>query len=174
MTDFQRGSVYNAEIFVRLTLDGLAKQETRTVDFYRSTLVIPDERKFGDIAGVQRYVDAVLDLNWVRATWPQDAIRRINVRPRRGNAFAHYERLGSVLAVPPHKQGISWAMREIVILHEVAHHLAPYGEHHGPAFAGILLRLVTEIIGPEVGLLLTDSYAMHEVKVSRNQVLENA
>lgn len=163
MTDFQRGSLYHAEQFVRRTLEGLAVQEARTVDFYGSTLVIPDERKFGDIAGVQRYVDAVLDLNWVRATWPQHAIRRINVRARRGNRFAEYQRLGSVLSVPPHKEGISWAMRELVILHEAAHHLDPSGVHHGPVFAGIFLRLVTEIIGPEVGLLLTDAFASNGV-----------
>jgi putative metallohydrolase (TIGR04338 family) len=174
MTDFQRGSVYNAERFVRRTLDCLTEQDTRTVDFYGSTLVIPDERKFGDLASVQRYVDAVLELNWVRDTWPQHAIRRINVCARRGNRFTEYSPLGSVMSVPLHKQGISWAMRELVILHEMAHHLAPRDNHHGPVFAGACLLLVTEIIGPEVGLLLTDAYAMHEVKVARNQSRENA
>ena len=47
-------------------------------------------------------------------------------------------------------------MRELVVLHELAHHLEPdpAAAAHGPAFVHRYAHLVTEVIGPEVGLLL--------------------
>lgn len=158
-SDFQRQRVYDAEDMLRVTLD--RQHVAPTVDFYGSTLVLPMERKFGDLDGVQRYVEAILDLNWVKATWPTRAKYPVRVRPRRGARFAHYQ-LGTI-AVPPHKIGGKWAMREFVILHELAHHLA-IGDQHGPLFVSVFQRLVSEIIGPEAGLLLMDSYAKHGVK----------
>jgi putative metallohydrolase (TIGR04338 family) len=162
--DTQKQKVYDAEYLVRDILTSMDTTDVRTFDFYGSSLVVPIERKFGDLEGVQRYVNAVLALNWVRDTW-EHATLPITVRARKGVRFAQYFPLVSVMAVPPHKRGNSWAMREIIILHETAHHLAPRGEHHGPEFTGIFLRLVTEIIGQEVGLLLTDAYQNSGVKV---------
>lgn len=161
--DMQVSKVYDAEIFVRDVLESLAKTDARTFDFYGSNLIVPAERKFGDLDGVQRYVDAVLALNWVRADYAR-AERPISVRARRGSRFAHYEPWGAVIAVPPHVNGTSWAMRESVIIHEVAHHLTRSAQSHGPEFAQTMLHLVTELIGPEVGLLLTDSYTRHGVR----------
>jgi putative metallohydrolase (TIGR04338 family) len=161
--DMQVSKVYDAERFVRRILESLASTDVRTFDFYGSSLLIPAERKFGDIAGVQRYVDAVLALNWVKADYSR-AERPISVRARRGSSFAHYEPWGAVIAVPPHVHGISWAMREIVILHEVAHHLTRSVQVHGAEFTQTMLHLVTELMGPEVGLLLTDSYTRHGVR----------
>ncbi len=45
-------------------------------------------------------------------------------------------------------------MREVVILHEIAHHLTPGGDAHGLKFRAAFLHLVTEIIGPEAGFAL--------------------
>jgi putative metallohydrolase (TIGR04338 family) len=161
MVDNQKTKVYKAEDLVMNVLNTVARTDARTFDFYGSNLVIPDERKFGNIEGVQRYVDQVLELNWVRATWPTRAVLPIKVVARRGEAYAAY-RLG-VLAVPDHKKGISWAMREMVVLHELAHHLARGGESHGVQFASTYLHLVKELVGDEVGLLLTDALAQHGV-----------
>jgi putative metallohydrolase (TIGR04338 family) len=161
--DVQVSKVYEAELFVRRILESLAKTDSRTFDFYGSSLLVPVERKFGDLDGVQRYIDAVLDLNWVKADYAR-AERPVTVRARQGSRFAHYEPWGAVIAVPPHKGGTSWAMREIVILHELAHHLTRSAQAHGPEFAQTMLKLVTELIGPEVGLLLTDAYTQHGVR----------
>jgi putative metallohydrolase (TIGR04338 family) len=161
MRDNQMSKVYNAENLVMDVLATVAKTDARTFDFYGSTLILPDERKFGDINGVQRYVDQVLALNWVRATWPTLSAQPVKVRARRGDSWAHY-RLG-VIAVPDHQQGISWAMREMVIIHELAHHLARGGEAHGVQFVSTYLHLVKELVGDEVGLLLTDAFAQHGV-----------
>lgn len=98
-----------------------------------------------------RAVNAVLTLNWVRAAWP-NAARPVRVRDRAGDTQAHYSR--GVIAVPTHTIGSSWALRELVVLHELAHHLASTGGSHGPAFVGEFVELVSEIISPEAGLLL--------------------
>jgi putative metallohydrolase (TIGR04338 family) len=161
MRDNQKTKVYKAEDLVMDVLNRAARTEARTFDFYGSHLVLPDERKFGDIDGVQRYVDQVLDLNWVRTTWPTLAIQPVKVRARRGDAQAHYQ--FGVISVPAHKQGISWAMREMVVLHELAHHFARGGESHGVQFVSVYLHLVKELVGDEVGLLLTDAFAQHGV-----------
>jgi putative metallohydrolase (TIGR04338 family) len=162
--DNQKSKVYEAEQMVRRTLDSLAGVDVPTFDFYGSSLVIPGERKFGDLASIQRYIDAVLALNWVRDTWPERTVLPVHVRRRKGAAFAHYESLGQVFAIPDHKPGeSSWAMRELVILHELSHHLAPRGEAHGAVFASTFLHMVREVMGPEIGLLLTDSFSRHGV-----------
>jgi putative metallohydrolase (TIGR04338 family) len=161
MRDNQMSKVYNAENLVMDVLATVAKTDARTFDFYGSTLVLPDERKFGNLDGVQRYIDQVLGLNWVRATWPTRAAQPVTVRARKGASWATY-RLG-VIAVPDHKQGISWAMREMVIIHELAHHLARGGESHGVQFVSTYLHLVKELVGEEVGLLLTDAFASNGV-----------
>jgi putative metallohydrolase (TIGR04338 family) len=161
MRDNQMSKVYKAENIVMDVLNRVAQTEARTFDFYGSHLVIPDERKFGDIDSVQRYVDQVLRLNWVRDTWPTLAAQPVKVRARKGAAWATY-RLG-VMSVPDHKQGVSWAMREMVVLHELSHHLARGGESHGVQFVSTYLHLVKELVGDEVGLILTDAFAQHGV-----------
>lgn len=117
-------------------------------------MTLPVERKFGSIDSVQRYVEQVLALGWVRQRWER-AGEPVVVRERAGAAQAHYQRVGSVMAVPGHRSGSGWALRELVILHELAHHLAPEIEiAHGGGFVERMVTLVGEIIGPEAGLLL--------------------
>ena len=117
-------------------------------------MTLPVERKFGSIDAVQRYVDRCsLWTGWV-ATWER-AAAPVHVRERSGAGQAHYQRVGSIMAVPGHRAGSAWALRELVILHELAHHLAPDIEiAHGGAFVDRLLTLVDGIIGPEAALLL--------------------
>lgn len=155
--DAQRSRLYAVEDLVARILDRAA--EHPVVEVAGSHLTLPVERRFGDIAAVQRYVDAVLALGWVRDRWPRAALPVI-VRERRGAARAHYQWAGSVLAVPTPENGGRWALREMVVLHELAHHLGPADEPgHGPAFAGRMLGLVEEIIGPEVALLLRVTFS---------------
>lgn len=143
MSDYQRQKVYNAEFMLRRVLENAGEQETRTFDFHGSTLLLPEERRFACLDSLQSYVDRVLALNWVSATWSPGPVR---VRARKGQTKAHYQ-CGEI-AVP---LGNRWALREIVVLHEIAHHLAPGG--HGPSFAGTHWALINEIIGPEIGLV---------------------
>jgi putative metallohydrolase (TIGR04338 family) len=123
------------------------------LEAYGSRVVVPDDRKFGDIASVQRYVDAVLALDWVRRAAPDRATITVRVRARAGARKAEYEPLTHTIAVPTHRIGGGWAMRELVVLHELAHHLTG-GADHGPEFVAILVDLVAELLGAEAGFLL--------------------
>jgi putative metallohydrolase (TIGR04338 family) len=149
--DPQRARVYEAE-------GALAAMIDRRADFpvavaFGSRVVIPDDRKFGDLASVQRYVDAVLALGWVRDAAPRRARLPVRVRARAGATRAEYDPARLTIAVPPHHVGGRWAMRELVILHELAHHLAPQAGH-GPPFVAMFLRLVEDLLAPEAGFLL--------------------
>jgi putative metallohydrolase (TIGR04338 family) len=77
----------------------------------------------------------------------------VRVRARAGATKAEYEALTNTIAVPNHRVGGGWAMRELVVLHELAHHLASSTDH-GPRFVTMLVTLVEELVGPEAGFLL--------------------
>lgn len=126
-----------------------------TVVLAGSTVTLPVERHFGDIDAVQGYVEKVLALNWVRRDWPR-ALTRVTVRARRGVRAAHYEHHGAVMAIPPAAGGTGWALRELVVLHELAHHLTGTAEPaHGAAFTRSYLALLDGIVGPEAAFLMT-------------------
>lgn len=162
--DVQKSRVYAAETLVEKILD--RTHLAPTIDFYGSTLALPVERKFGDLESIQRYVDQVLELNWIQQTWTR-ASAPLTVCKRRGQSRAHYSPRHQALFFPDQRDG-RFTMREFYVLHEVAHHLdTSYEASHGPAFTGILLRLVSGIIGPEAGLLLTDAYAKTAVQVEQ-------
>lgn len=126
-----------------------------TVDFFGSRLTLPPERRFADLASVQRWVDAVLALDPVCERWP--ATPPCEVRPRRGSSRAHYQAPGQI-AVPLSER---WALRELVLCHEVAHHLVFHDPRvssevaaHGREFVDAFVDLVQLVIGAEVALLL--------------------
>jgi putative metallohydrolase (TIGR04338 family) len=150
-SDPQRARVYEAESVVAGLID--RRVDFPVVDAYGSRIVVPDDRKFGEIESVQRYADAVLALDWVRRAAPHRAGVRVRVRARAGATRAEYEELTGTIAVPPHAVGGRWAMRELVVLHELAHHLSPGGEH-GPPFVAVLIELVDGLLGSEAGFLL--------------------
>ena len=150
--DRQRSKVYEAEALVRRIFDRSA--EYPIVEVAGSRLTLPPERKFASLESVQAYVDRVLALNWIVARWPR-AARPITVRARAGQQRAHYERLPAVVAVPLHRGGTAWALRELVVLHEISHHLAADHESaHGAAFTERLVELVDGVVGPEAAFLL--------------------
>ncbi|MGW4530519.1 TIGR04338 family metallohydrolase [Nocardia sp. NPDC004340] len=154
--DAQRSQVYDAEGLVRGMFDRADEFETRTVEVHGSHLTLPIERRFGSVESVQTYADRVLALNWVRARWDRAGVP-VTVRARAGTKAAHYESAGAVLAVPLHAGGSAWALRELVILHELAHHLDPElteAAPHGPDFCARYVELVDGVIGPEAALLL--------------------
>jgi putative metallohydrolase (TIGR04338 family) len=164
--DTQRSRVYAAESLVRRIYDRADDSGSRSVDVHGSTLTLPVERRFASVESVQHYVDLVLALGWVRAEWPTRAAAPVAIRARRGETQAHYESATATIAMPPFVNNHAWAMREFVLLHEIAHHLQADPDHasHGPQFVDRFTTLVTEIIGPEAGLLLRG--AMHESGVT--------
>ncbi|ONM46650.1 TIGR04338 family metallohydrolase [Nocardia donostiensis] len=154
--DSQRAKVYDAEQLVRGAFDRADAFGHRTVEVHGSQLTLPVERRFASVESVAVYCRKVLALRWVAARWERAAVPVI-VRARAGTTAAHYEATDGVLAVPLYTGGTAWALRELVVLHELAHHLDPdSGEHaaHGPEFCTRYVDLVEGVIGPEAGLLL--------------------
>jgi putative metallohydrolase (TIGR04338 family) len=154
--DSQRSKVYAAEEFVRTLFDRAAEHGNRVVDFFGAQLTLPPEARFATVAAVQRYVDDVL----VHV----GADRPLTVRARRGVSAAHYERTedGATVAVP--EQRASWALRELVVLHEVAHHLSDAEPAHGPQFVATFCELADAVMGPEVAHVLRVVYAKEGVR----------
>ena len=117
---------------------------------YADAHVVPDP--YADPAG-----PAVLD-------W--DATLR--VRARRAATAAHYEdRSGTGIIAVPDLATADWAMRELVVLHEVAHHLGGAGAEgpaHGPEFVATMCTLTELVMGPELGHVLRVVYAKEGVR----------
>jgi putative metallohydrolase (TIGR04338 family) len=134
--DNDKQKVYEAEWELRKILD----MPRTFVNLHGSTFLVPDERRFGSIESIQSFVDDVLD--------HVECNRPIKVRVRKGQAQAHYQ-LG-VIAIPEVDR---WAMRETVVLHEIAHHLA-IQDKHGPVFRKEFTNLFEKVLAPEAALML--------------------
>lgn len=182
--DDGRAGVYAGEDQVARLLDRSA--DYPVVEVAASRIALPPERHFGDLASVQRYVDGVLALNWVARSWPERARVPVTVRARRGASRAHYEREtaseagAATIAVPVQGRAAQWALRELVVLHELAHHLAPRSAGpasaalseqssteapHGPGFTGRMLALAGGVMGEEVAFLLRVAWADQGVPI---------
>lgn len=142
MRDSQKQRVYEAEYRLRELYDTAEQISNREVTLDGIRLTLPPEAKFASIASMQTYVNRVVG---------KDAVC---VRERRGDSLAHYEPWSKTIAV--NTEGRRWACREIVVLHELAHHLTR-SEHsgcagHGPEFVATFTQLLADTMGPEVGL----------------------
>jgi putative metallohydrolase (TIGR04338 family) len=160
--DGQRARVYAAEQFVRTLFDRAAERGTRSVDFFGTQLTLPPEARFATVESVQTYVRDVLALPAVRSRWP--AAQVPTVRGRRGVTAAHYEYDGSVATIAVPDRGTTWALRELVVLHELAHHLSQAEPPHGPDFVAAFGELADAVMGPEVGHVLRVVYAKEGVR----------
>jgi putative metallohydrolase (TIGR04338 family) len=161
--DWQRAKVYAAEEFVRTLFDRAAEHGSRSVDFFGAQLTLPPEARFGSLEAVQRYVDEVLALPAVRRQWP--GVAPLTVRARRAASAAHYEsRDGTGVIAVPDQARANWAMRELVVLHEVAHHLCDASPPHGSQYVATLCTLAELVMGPELGHVLRVVYAKEGVR----------
>ncbi|BBZ42684.1 TIGR04338 family metallohydrolase [Mycobacterium conspicuum] len=163
MRDSQRAKVYAAEDFVRTMFDRAAEHGSPSIDFFGTQLTLPPEGRFGSVASAQRYVDDVLALPAVRRQWPQ--VSPLRVRPRRAATAAHYEnRDGAGVIAVPDRDTADWALRELVVLHEVAHHLCRAEPAHGAEFVATMCALTELVMGPELGHVLRVVYAKEGVR----------
>lgn len=166
--DGQRSRVYEAETVVRRIFDRADTGTGRELELFGSRITLPVERKFASVDSVQDYLDRVRALNWVRTDWPR-AAEPVTVRARAGATAAHYEPATATVAVPLHRRGSSWALRELVVLHELAHHLEPDDAElapHGPEFVGRYLALVDGILGDEAAFVLRTTLLENGVTVA--------
>lgn len=149
MTDRQRSAVYAAEEQWAAAVD-----RGGPMDFLGSRIVLPCQRRFASLDEVRAYVDAVCARHGLDAP---------AVRHRRGGARAHYEIVDGAghIAIP---EGEPWAMREAVVLHELAHHASATMDH-GAAFTAAMVGLVEAELGPEAALVLRTGYLASGVGV---------
>jgi len=161
--DWQRSKVYAAEEFVRTLFDRAAEHGSASVEFFGAQLTLPPEARFASVPAVQRYVDEVLALPTVRRQWPN--VSPLKVRARRAATAAHYENRddAGIIAVPD-RATAGWAMRELVVLHEIAHHLCQAQPPHGSQYVATLSTLAELVIGPELGHVLRVVYAKEGVR----------
>lgn len=154
--DNERTAVYVAEDMV---LRMFKRSSGGVVEIAGATITLPIEMYFGNLDAAQNYVDRVLALPAVRAAFSH-AQYPVTVRARRGVRQAHYQRGPSSgeIALPAENTGglnDSWALRELIVLHELAHHLTPTlvaGKvvvAHGVEFVETLIELVGLVLGPE-------------------------
>lgn len=138
----------------------------QTIDFFGSRLTPPTEKRFTSLEQVRRYSGTVLNDHRVTSAW--GFVPGLQVRARNGETMAHYEYETATIAMPV---GSEWAMRELVVLHEIAHHIVVAGidadlAPHGNEFASTYVTLVSWFIGPEAGLLLTAAFDASGVAIS--------
>jgi len=127
-----------------------------------SMVLVPNDRKFQTVANIQSYVNKVTDQQGVKAVTVVPKLHRGKGR----QLWAHYDPSAGEIHIPMRAKG-KWAQREVVVLHELAHHLTwrePVG--HGPKFAGKLLELIEEYIGLEAHFILRILYADNGVVVA--------
>jgi len=142
MTDRHRQAVYRAEDQWSALID-----RGGTVDFFGSTLQAPVQLRFGRLEEVTDYVEHACAERGITAP---------TVRHRKGGTRAHYS--DGIIAIPSHEP---WAMRESVVLHEVAHHVCVTGvgsTQHDEHFTCAMLSLVRMRLGHEAELLLRTGY----------------
>ena len=164
--DAQRARVYRAEDAWAARLDA-ARQGAVLATVAGSALALPAERRFGTLEAAGSYAAAVLALPQVRAVAGQ--VPAPALRPRRGVRAAHWEPPGTIaLPVPVH--GEPWALRESVLLHELAHHAGESTDltagHRAP-YPALMLLLVEAALGAEAAFALQVHYGQERVQVGR-------
>ena len=175
--DGQRARVYRAEDAWAARLDA-ARSGARLAIVAGSAVLLPAERRFGTLEGAASYLARVVALPATVACW--GVLPTPVLRLRAGAAKAHWEPPG-VIAVPVPVHGEPWALRETVLLHELAHHVVHHAVladplagrqigggrqiGHGPGFPAALLALVVIVLGEEAALALRVAYGDERVEV---------
>lgn len=147
--DSGRARVYGAERLVHGMFDRASS--SRLVQLAGTSLTLPPEARFASVDSVREHVDRVLGMDSVTAYFGTTAVS-VEVVARGGHRSAEYRRRpggGHEIAIPDAREG-RWALRELVVLHELAHHLDDSGgPAHGPGFVRTLITLVGLVLGPE-------------------------
>jgi putative metallohydrolase (TIGR04338 family) len=153
--DNQRAAVYAAEEAWAMRLDA-ARRGARKAVVGGSTITLPEELRFGTLADAQRYAEHHLP-----------GLPPVVLRLRKGQAAAHYSPPDDV-ALPVPRYGEPWALRECVLLHELAHHVAFHthgSADHSSSYTACMLDLVARALGEEAAFALRVEYGEHHVVV---------
>ena len=125
---------------------------------------------FRNVAEVTRFAEQACD---------RLGVPRVTVRSRRGWREAHYAPMLMEIAVPAAERGGAWALRGLVVVHELAHHLVAVGgvQEGGPHGATFRTRLMhaLELLGYPVqarllGLALGTAGSTPEQETWRSRI----
>ncbi len=161
MTDSARSAVYRAEQQWSALMDRGGE-----VDFLGSVLNLDPQLRFGDLSAIERFCAFTLNLPNIVAVFGR--VPTVRVRARKGAAAAHYEPATQVIAIPMQS---TWAARQTVVIHELAHHIRWFsaGEEsailHDESFTSVMCTLVQESLSPAAALVLRASYDGAGVRV---------
>ena len=148
--DRNASKVYQVEFALRDILDVCSEGDKTYRGIAGMQLTMPVEYKFGELDHIQRYANAVIrDYNSRHDT------RHKKVRVVEGRKSLHkkaYYTHGMGRITLPQRDSGSWAWRQTVVLHEIAHHLAPC-QGHGVEFAEVMLDLLENYVGLQAGLV---------------------
>jgi putative metallohydrolase (TIGR04338 family) len=162
--DAQRSRVYRAEDAWADRLDA-ARRGAASAVVAGSAILLPAERRFGSVDAAACFAARVLRLPDVVAAVGQ--VPAPVLRTRRGSRAAHWEPPGTI-ALPVPEHGEPWALRESVLLHELAHHVGETTgrtSRHAAPFPALVLLLVEAVLGPEAAFVLRVEYGEHAVEV---------
>ncbi|MBD0020602.1 TIGR04338 family metallohydrolase [Gordonia pseudamarae] len=151
--DSLRSRVYEAEHLAHRMFDRTSS--SRLVQLAGASITLPPEARFASVGSVRDYVGRVLEMDVVTEQFTAAGIP-VAVVERGGHRSAEYRRRpdGSrEIAIPTSREG-RWALRELVVLHELAHHFDDSGgPAHGVGFVHTLIALVGSVLGPEAAFV---------------------
>lgn len=162
--DAQRARVYRAEDAWAARLDA-ARRGAALATVAGSAVLLPGELRFGTLDAASSYAERVLDLPEVVAV--AGRLDPPELRTRRGQRSAHWESPGAI-ALPVPRHGEPWALRETVLLHELAHHVGEstgISRGHRAPFPALVLLLVDATLGSEAAFTLRVAYGEESVEV---------
>ncbi len=148
--DRSRGAVYQAEDSVA----SIMRRPHRMVRVGSSVVTLPEEVRFGSLAGIQAFVDAVLADATTTGQFPDRG--PVVVEVRRGFRMATYS--PGRIHIPAADPRGRWALTRSVVLHELAHHLCS-APGHGSSFRAALVTLYARHISPGAADLLRHLFA---------------
>lgn len=178
MEDPDQKSTYAAEDLVAAWLDAVSP-ETGEVQVTierdgerRAATYVPEaEPRFGKPADVAAFVDRVLDRlrrqgKEFGSNYRGREQKPVQVVRSRGAKRATYR--DGLILLPERERGGAWALRGLVVLHELAHHLntgidGAIIDHHGEGFRATFLQLLEDLGWQEIAAMLREAYAEHDL-----------
>ena len=136
------------------------------VEFMGVELHLAQERWFSSTEDIEKYLGGCYRSKWYKRVCPV-SLRPvvITVKTHAAHFQANYDYDATMRFPPFPRIGVNEMHRELVVLHELAHHVTPLKyPGHGAEFAGNFLYMVQQKLGPEYGALLTSAYAAHKVE----------
>lgn len=135
-------------------------QKSKVYRAENAARTIVGDKAITDRIAAWAFVEKVERDAWFRRTYGR---WRFRISDGRGTRIARGG--GGWLNLP------RWSRTPMVMLHEIAHNVAPYACHHDWRYCAIYLRLVRHFMGREVHDVLRAQFREHGVRYKRPRVL---